>query len=75
MGFYFVVINVKGGKCWTLCYGVGIDVEEGQYDQCWTWFYDVVIDAKRGSQCWTWCYDGVFDVKRGQYGYNLQWIK
>jgi hypothetical protein len=46
-GFYFVAINAKGGECWTWCYGVGIDVKEGQYDQCWTWYYGVGIDVKK----------------------------
>jgi len=46
-GFYFVAINDKGGECWTWCYGVEIDVKEGQYDQCWTWYYGVGIDFKK----------------------------
>jgi hypothetical protein len=33
--FYFVAINAKGGECWTWCYGVGIDVKNGQTWSIW----------------------------------------
>jgi hypothetical protein len=46
-GFYFVSINAKGGEHWTWCYGAGIDVKEGQYDQCWRWYYGVFIDVNK----------------------------
>jgi hypothetical protein len=46
---YLEVLLKTLDKCWTWCYGVGIDVKEGQYGQCWIWCYGVGIDVKEGQ--------------------------